>query len=203
MLQHTRWGDWMATARRSFDYLAAEHERVFVVGLSLGALLALVVSHERGARVGGVVAMATPLTLAFRYQLLLRLFERLPLVDTLPFVGKDEGPDVSDPAVAAAMPGYDRLPLQAAASMLQGQREAEDRARRLSAPVLVMHGRHDHVAPVRNAHVLMSTLRTTHRRLVVYPRSWHILPLDVEHDAVARDVVAFIDHPTEFTEVGR
>ncbi len=38
----------------------------------------------------------------------------------------------------------------------------------------------------------MGLLRTPKRRLRVYPRSWHILPLDVEADAVVRDAVDFI-----------
>lgn len=197
-LQHTRWADWLATARRAFDLLAAEHEHVFIVGLSMGALCGIVLAHERGARVAGLVSMATPLDLAFRQQLVLSVARRLPLVEALPFVPKSGGPDVSDPAVAAAMPSYDRVPLTAAASLIDGQRAATERAGRLAIPVLVQHGRFDHVAPVENAHALMTMLRTPHRRLVIYPRSWHILSLDVEHDAVARDVASFVKDPRAF-----
>jgi len=196
VLQHTRWPDWLATARRHFDVLAAEHERVFVVGLSMGALAGIVLAQERGTRVGGVVAMATPLELEWKSQATLWLAQRLPLAVAVPFIHKSSGPDVSDAAVAAAMPSGDRIPLAAASSLLQGQRAAADRAARLAVPVLVQHGRYDHVAPVHNAHRLMSLLRTPQRRLVVYPRSWHILPLDVEHEAVARDVTDFIQDPT-------
>jgi len=195
-LQHTRWADWLSTARRHFDELAAEHPRVFVVGLSMGALCAIVLAHERGAKVAGVVAMATPLELEWKSQATLSLARRVPLADVLPYLRKSGGPDVSDSAVAAAMPSYDRIPLAAAASLLEGQLAATDRLSRLATPFLVQHGRFDHVAPVHNAHRLMKKLRTPHRRLVIYPRSWHILPLDVEHEAVVRDIVAFVKDPT-------
>jgi carboxylesterase len=203
MLAHTRWPDWLATARRAFDRLAAEHRQVYVVGLSLGSLLGLVVAQERGARVAGVVAMAPPLRFKWREQAALSVVRRLPGAELLPDSRKKTGPDVSDPAVAATMPGYDRIPLVAAASMLQGQRDALDRASRLSCPVLVLHGRHDHVAPVSNARRLYEALGTPHKRLVVYPASWHILPLDVDHEAVVRDVTAFVADPIAFTEVRR
>lgn len=195
-LQHTRWGDWLAIARRHFDELAAEHERVFIVGLSMGALVSIALAHERGARCAGVVSMATPLELEWKSQATLRAATHLPIADFVPFLSKRGGPDVSDAAVAAAMPSYDRIPLAAAASLLEGQAVAIDRVPRLGVPFLVLHGRFDHVAPVHNAHRLMKMLRTPQRRLVVYPRSWHILPLDVEHEAVARDIVAFVKDPT-------
>lgn len=198
-LQHTRWDDWLSTARRAFDALAAEHERVFVGGLSVGALLATVLAHERGARVGGLVAMAPPLELAWRSQAVVRLAHRFPLADVKPFLFKEGGPDVSDPAIAAAMPSYDRIPLAAAASIIDGQHEARDRATRLAIPVLVQHGRFDHVAPVLNAQRFYDLLRTRHRRVIIYPRSWHILPLDVESEVVVRDFVDFVTDPNGFT----
>jgi carboxylesterase len=199
VLQHTRWPDWLANARHAFDALAAEHETVFVIGLSMGALCGIVLAHERGARVAGLVAMATPLELGMKNQLTLAAANKIPLAAVMPFILKKSGPDVSDPAVAAAMPSYDRIPLAAAASMLDGQREAAGRLPRLACPVLVQHGRHDHVAPVRNADRVMDLLRTPHRRTILYPRSWHILPLDVEHERVIADALAFVEDPAGFT----
>jgi carboxylesterase len=192
-LAHTRWTDWLGSARQAFDGLAARHERVFIVGLSMGALLGIVLAHERGGRCPGLVLMGTPLRLDTRTQLAFRVIRALPLAEALPAYEKTDGPDVSDPAVAAAMPSYDRVPLAAAASLLDGQREALARLPRLRTPTLVLHGRQDHVAPVSNARRLYDSLRMPHRRLVIYPRSWHILPLDVESENVVRDVVDFVD----------
>lgn len=202
ILRHTRWSDWLATARRAFEDLARDHERIFIVGVSMGALCSLVLAQSQGDRVAGVVAMATPLELPWKNQLLLGLARKLPVADAVPYSVKKSGPDVSDPAVAAAMPSYDRIPVAAAASMIDLQSIAKDRVRRLSVPVLVMHGRHDHTAPVRNAQLLFNRLRTPHRRVIIYPRSWHVLPLDVDHAAVARDTLAFIDDPVGFTTRG-
>lgn len=192
-LAHTRWTDWMASARLAFDRLADRHERVYIVGLSMGALLGVVLAHERGARCGGLVLMGTPLRLDTRTQLVLRLARRLPFIDAWPLVEKSDGPDVSDPGVAASMPSYDRVPLAAAASLIDGQEAALERLSRLRTPTLVLHGRNDHVAPVDNARRVISALRMPEKQLIIYPRSWHILPLDVESESVVRDTVAFID----------
>ncbi len=194
-LAHCRWADWKSSARVAFDDLATRHEKVFIVGLSMGALIALSLGHERGGRVGGIAALAVPLTLPLLDQTALSLIKRLPFASLLPLAPKKGGPDVSDRSLAATMRTYNRIPLSAAASLLDGQAEARDRAPRISVPVFVGHGRYDHTAPVSNAHELFSLLRTPHRQLVVYPRSWHILTLDQDHIAVRRHVAEFFLAP--------
>jgi len=194
-LQHTRWNDWLMAARTHFDDLAERHEQVFIVGFSMGSLLGIVLAQERGLRVAGLVVMAVPLNLGVKAQTVLRLSRILPIATVMPYAQKKTGPDVSDAAVAAAMPSYDRTPIAAAASMLDGQALASDRARRLSIPVLVMHGRHDHVAPLRNGRIFYELLNTPRKHLIIYPKSWHILPLDIEHEEVAVDVTSFLKSP--------
>jgi carboxylesterase len=201
-LQHARWNDWMMSARHAFEELAADHEQVIIGGLSLGALLTLVLAQERGGQVAAIFPMATPLTLDFVSQTVLSIARKVPLASVMPFAKKKRGPDVSDPAVAAAMPSYDCTPIAAAASLLDGQDIARERAPRLSVPTLILHGRQDHVAPARNASELYSLLRTPNRRQIIYPRSWHILPLDVEHDQVRRDVLGFVGDPIGFVNGG-
>ena len=139
--------------------------------------------------------MSAPLVLDMKSQFLLSLARKIPIADVLPFAKKHGGPDISDPAVGVAMPSYDRTPVAAAQSLLDLQNEAKDRLSRLSIPVLVQHGRYDHTAPVRNARMIYDRLRTPHRKLVIYPKSWHILPLDIEHEDVERDVLNFINEP--------
>lgn len=191
--QHTRWSDWLASYRRAFRRLAERHERVAIVGLSMGALAGLTLAHEQGERVAGVVAMAVPLELEWKTQALFEAVRRMPFADTLPFYPKSDGPDISDPAAAAAVPGYSAVPLLAASSIIDGQHAVKACVERIGVPVLVQHGRHDHVAPVRNARRLMALLHTARRRLEIYPRSWHIISLDVEHEAVIADALAFVE----------
>ena len=196
-LRYTGWGDWLVAARRAFDRLADRHKNVFIVGFSMGSLLATVVA-QRGLKVAGLVAIAVPLELDLKSQTVLKIARKVPIDLVVPFVKKDNGPDVSDPGVAAAMPSYDRTPIAAAVSMLEGQALAADRASRLAVPVLVLHGRHDHVAPVRNARVFYDLLQTPSRRLIIYPKSWHILPLDIEHEQMQADVVDFVLNPKDW-----
>ena len=75
-LRYTGWNDWLVAARRAFDDLSSRHEKVFIVGFSMGALLATVIAQERGQRVGGLVVMAIPVELDLKSQLVLSLARR-------------------------------------------------------------------------------------------------------------------------------
>ena len=201
-LRHVRWADMLTAARMAFDRLAARHQRVYLIGSSVGALVALRLAHERGRLVPGVIAMGTALTLGIRRQVMMRVASALPMAEMIPFKGTHHGPDVSDPAVAADLPGVGYIPLVTMASLLKAQADVRDRVQRLACPTLVLHGRRDHTAPLSNAYLLMQRLRSPHRRLIVYPHSWHILTQDVDHAAVIADIRAFIADPLAFTAIG-
>ena len=55
----TRWPDWAASVEDAWHFLMDTTEQVFIVGLSMGGLLAL--NHAAQFPVKGVVAMSTPL----------------------------------------------------------------------------------------------------------------------------------------------
>ena len=60
-------------------------------------------------------------------------------------------------------------------------------------PVWIFQGKQDHTVPAHSAKNLFGKLRMKDKRLIFYPKSWHILTLDVEHDEVIEDVCGYID----------
>jgi len=62
-LARTTWRDWYATAEESWGELGKRSERRAVVGLSMGALLALHLAHEHASEVGAVAALAPAIRL--------------------------------------------------------------------------------------------------------------------------------------------
>src|SRR5260370_25252892 len=61
-LARTRWEDWYAEVYRAFDELRAATDEIFVMGLSMGACLALRLAELRGATVGGLVLVNPSVT---------------------------------------------------------------------------------------------------------------------------------------------
>jgi esterase/lipase len=59
------------------------------------------------------------------------------------------------------------------------------------APLLVLHGAHDHTAPVGSAHRIAARVTSQPLRLRILPRSYHLLAIDEERTIVAAEVGAF------------
>ena len=189
-LARTTWHDWVAGIERDFDALRARCRRVVLVGQSLGALLALELASRRGADVTAVCSLAAPLWLdglAGRVARWTAPGGPLGFIRALPKLG---GSDVSDRDARAANPGYRAIPTAALAQLVTFMRVVDAVLPEIAAPVLVLHGEHDHTAPVACAARIAA--RVPHGQLRLFPRSYHLLAADLERDAVATAVIDFI-----------
>ncbi|RMF13817.1 MAG: alpha/beta hydrolase, partial [Candidatus Dadabacteria bacterium] len=183
--------EWFAAVRTAYRALRAECSVCGVVGLSLGAVLARLLFDEALAP-DALVLLAMPWRIddPLGRALLPRL--RGTSVARRWIRIKDGGPDISDPEARARSVSYAWTSLYAVAEVDAALRAQRRTARPLGAPVLMLHGAHDHVAALAGA-------REAARRfggdaqLEVMPRSWHVLTQDVEAERVAQRVAAFLD----------
>ncbi len=187
----TTWRDWYDTAATTLGRLAREVDRVVVVGQSMGALLALRLAvYEQVAALG---CLATPLELTPLSDAAIRLFSSTPLRLLRIDVPKPGGVDIREPRLRRGLPGYQEIPMSAAASFKALQREVRRLLPRITSPLVAIHGRDDHTAPRSNAELLVREARATTRRLVILPNSYHVVSLDLDKTQVADELVSFFD----------
>lgn len=191
-LARTGWRDWLASAAAGLEAQRVETPRTVVAGISLGALLGLHLAAGRPADVTALVCGATPLRLADRRTALLRSLRWVPAVRRRYAVLAKRGRDISDPVLRAASRSYDVMPLPALLSLLELRGIVRRSLRRVTQPVLVLHGRQDHAAPVSNVAYLVRHLASRQVEEHVLERSWHVLTEDVERDLVARLTIDFL-----------
>jgi carboxylesterase len=192
-LARTRWPDWFASVVEERARLARDVGRVAAVGMSLGALLALHLAATRPSSLEGLVLCGTPIRLGDARLRWLPTLARIPWVsrrwETIPKAG---GPDIADPAVRAASRSYNAMPLTGILELLRLQAVVRGELARVTQPALLLHGRHDHSAPVANLDVLRRSLGSRHVEAHVLERSWHIVTLDYDRDEVARLTADFL-----------
>ena len=191
-LDRTRWEDWAHAVEREADAMSARCRRVVVVGQSLGGLLALHLAARRPA-LAAVVSLAAPLWLGGVSGRVARWLAQPRVARRIPRIPKFGGSDVRDPQARAENPSYAAFPTRALGQLLAFMPIVDAALPDITVPVLVLHATRDHTAPVACARRIAERARA--RRLVILPRSFHLIAIDVERALVADEVIAFIRAP--------
>jgi carboxylesterase len=180
------WHDWYADATAALDELLARCDTASVVGLSMGALVALHLALERGAQLRGVVAIAPALRVASR------------LAPLVPFVAPFKrwlyppANGYSEAVRAQLAEGYNRLPTSAFLTMVRYARWLEPRLGGVQVPTLVLGTRADRVVRPNSAARVYERLGTIDKELRWFDRSGHEMLVDCEADAVLDAVEGFL-----------
>lgn len=176
--------------------------RVYVVGLSMGALLATGLAARSRMREG--IPSVERLVLcapALEFRGLARVFTsvvgRLPGLPLLSWKPARGVPVPEVPADVAEGPlradgSYVQVPLGWGRELRLLSAETLQLARRVHCPTLILHGRRDTTAAVSGAQKLAAALGSTSVELRVLPDSGHLLPLDVDGPQVCSDIVSFL-----------
>ncbi len=194
-LAGTRWQDWLASVDEAVAELQGIAPRVAVVGMSMGALLALHLAAARPRAVGALVLCGTPLRLHDWRLRVVPLLRRIPpLARRYAVLPKENrGPDVADPVVRAASPSYRATPLAGIVELLRLQAVVRRELEQVTQPVLALHGRHDHTVPLTNLGVLRRRLGSRTVETRVLENSWHVITIDHDRDEVARLAGDFLE----------
>ena len=183
------WSEWVAKARRDLARLEGAR-RTFVVGCSMGALVACALAHEHPERVDGLVLLAPALELTFPGRVG-ALLGSLPLLRSV-IAPKRAGSDVRDPEMKARNPGLPGVPLGAVAELRALQRHVDAQLPGIAAPALVVMGQHDHTVTLDGARRLARRIGSGPAELIVLEQSYHLIGIDVERDRCAEAAAAFL-----------
>ncbi len=184
------WAEWVGKARRDLARLDGAR-RTFVVGCSMGALVACALADDRPARVDGLALLAPALELRPAGRLA-ALLGRTPCLRAV-VVPKRAGSDVGDPEMRARNPCLDAVPVAAVRELALLQAHVDRRLPAIAAPAIVIQGRRDHTVTVAGARRLARRIGGGPARLVLLERSRHLVGIDVERDRCADAVAEFLE----------
>ena len=184
-LNVTGWDDWYDAAQRSLDELTARCRAVVVGGLSMGGAIAARLAAERPNDVAGLV-LVNPAFVSDDVRL-----RALPvikhLVPSLPGIASD----IARPGTTEL--AYDRTPLKALHSFVRSWDETVRGLANVTAPLLVLHSRVDHVVPPRSSALLLSRVSSKDVTEIVLENSFHVATLDHDGDLIEKASLEFID----------
>jgi carboxylesterase len=204
-LKATRWQDWYASVEAAHDKLLEECDTVIVGGLSMGAVLSLLLAARRPDTVHGVTCFAPTLWLdGWSIPWYARLFDTVfsrkvadmfPFAEREPFGVKDQR--VRGLVAAALQSGDSSQAGQLStpgSSMLELRWMVNTVRRELSnikQPVLITHPREDDRASLKSAFYLQRNLGGM-VDMVVLDDSYHIVTLDRQRHVVMERACRFV-----------
>lgn len=201
----THWTDWSRAAVAAAERLAQRYERVFVGGLSMGALLSLTVAAELGPRIAGTLlysptlfydGWSIPRTRVFLPSALaLGMGRFIRFRESYPYGLKDER--LREKIVAAMRKGQSAeaglldTPGRSLHELMKLIRNVKKRLPEIGVPALVLQASEDDVSSPRNAGYLARRLGGPVELHLLHD-SYHMITVDRERDTVADLSVAFL-----------
>lgn len=194
-MRHLRWQDWYMSALDGYHLLRRMCRVVFLVGHSMGGLLALLLAAAEP--VDGLVVMASPVQNAhgrmMPYAYIIkhvRPYVYLP--DTTNFPARLMEAQKQRGEAALGRIRYDIWSSQAVEELYRLMQMVDTHLPGVTAPTLLLYSNQDETVPVSNLDYIRQRIGSTVVESHRYERSGHILPQDQECDDVFQRTAWFI-----------
>jgi carboxylesterase len=182
----TSWKDWLRRVTDDFFDLKNQHEKVHLLGLSMGALLALLIA---GRFETGKIVLAAPAIITtsrfLKLAPLFRLFIRKQLRKGYTFSGPIEHSPVSREYWRFNWPGP-------AASLLRLQSMTRKILPRVKADTLIIVSEKDGTVPPKAAGIIEKKIGSARTSRLVLQESGHVVVNDCEREKVADAVIRWM-----------
>ncbi|MGH2625870.1 MAG: alpha/beta hydrolase, partial [Anaerolineales bacterium] len=188
-LARARRRDWLASAADGYSLLAGSVRRTFLIGMSLGGSLALLLARQ--VPCAGLVLLSTPFALPSdrRLQWLRPILRPLSLVWRHAPKGP---PQWFDPAAGRAHLTYPVRPLRALAELDRLLAEMRRELPQVRAPTLLVHSRDDHFVPPHHMTSIHDALGSAWKEVRWIEGSSHGLTQDAKRNEVFAAVEEFL-----------
>lgn len=185
----SRYTDWIASVEDGYHELCGVTERIYLIGLSMGGVLALLMSTRLD--IAGVVAMSTPNRIPYRYPAwMINLLSKF--VRFQPKSGEEPGAGWFDKDAYAKHVSYPQNPVRSAAELQRLLGEMRAALPKVSVPVLLIHSKNDTYVLPENMDRIYAELGTSDKTKVYVTESGHVVTRDRARDQVFEAAAAFI-----------
>ncbi len=188
----SNWTDWTASVEDGFHLLCGMTDRVFLVGLSMGGVLSLLMSTRLGPRVAGVVAMSTPYKLPDDPRL--RHIEWISRIVTyMPKSDEEPGASWFDKDAYKDHVSYPQNPVRSIGELNKLLGEMRSALPNLRVPVLLIHSRDDKYVPPESLEMISADLINASDKTKLYvTESGHVVTRDAARHQVFEAAREFI-----------
>jgi len=177
--------DWYDDAEAALIALSKEVDKVVVVGLSMGGLVAIDLGIRHPDKIAGVVTWAAALRFADPLSGLSPALARVASTWPAP-------ESFNDASLKSRSRNYPKFMTDAFVSLLRYAQETEKRLPQLSVPLCVLHSKKDQVIAPIAANIIYRDVSSEHREIHWFQRSGHEMGQDCEASEVFQATMDWI-----------
>lgn len=183
--------DWVNAVETVMNVIQDE---VFIIGQSMGALLALYYSANHQEKVKGLVLLSPAIRL---HGILNRFFISLLYIYSLFFplphiyYKKNRGADIADPEVKKEYDAYNMIPLKALIEFERLRRATIKKLSLIEVPLLIIYSKKDHTIATNVVEIIDKRIRSTIREKKLLNNSFHVISVDVDKEDIVNTIFDF------------
>lgn len=186
----SQWTDWTASVEDGYQLLHALADRIYLIGLSMGGALALLMSTELNVK--GVVGISTPYQLTKDWRLnyiqLLSMFQPY-----LPKVKDQPGSGWVDQDARVDHVSYPQNPVRSIGELNKLIAKMREALSDISVPVLLIHSNQDKYVMPENLELIYKSLVNVRDKTKLYlTNSGHVVTRDAARLQAFQATVNFI-----------
>ncbi|MHA1233403.1 MAG: alpha/beta hydrolase [Candidatus Helarchaeota archaeon] len=177
--------DWIDSLKRWFLEFKQEVNKIFLLGHSMGGVLALYLAGEFANDVAGIIAISTPMKLkGFLIKLIpfFRLFIKYWKVNDL-----EEFKKISN----GIWVGYESIPLNLISKFNKLMRMNNAQLERIKAPILIIQGTKDQFVSKKDPVTILNKVSSTDKSIIWFDTTHEILFSKVKLDFFSK-IVEFL-----------
>ena len=186
----SRYTDWIASVEDGYHLLCGVTDKIFLVGLSMGGILSLLMSTQLDVR--GVIAMSTPARLPTDYPIWLLKLVSL-VIRYRPKTRETPGSGWFDKSAYADHISYSKNPVRSSAELKKLILEMHVALPKVNVPILLLHSKDDtYVVSEHMEHIYAGLVNAQAKTKLYITGSGHVLPRDAARQQVFQSALEFI-----------
>lgn len=186
----SNWTDWTASVEDAYSLLKTVSDRIFLVGLSMGGILSLLMSAK--LEVNGIVAMSTPYKLPDDPRL--RHIDWISkIVAYMPKSDEEPGAGWFDKEAFREHVSYPQNPVRSIGELNKLLGEMRAALPQICVPVMLVHSKDDRYVQPENMELIFTDLKNASDKTKLYiTGSGHVVTRDAARRQVFESVLEFI-----------
>lgn len=187
-LKDMKWEVWKKDSEKAYEKLKENHEKIFVIGTSIGANLGVILSECKD--ICGLVLMAMP----YRFRLEKIVFLSMKFFGLFFSYGKKiYPPSFGDMENATRKLAYQRYPLRSVLEVLRLVKFCRKILPEIKKPCLLMQSTSDHLVEKNNLECLYEKIGSQKKEKKYIKEAYHTFISDIKNEHVFEDIAKFIE----------